>query len=291
MEIVSSIEALRRRIDPWRRGGERIALVPTMGSLHPGHLALVQGARASADRVVVSVFVNPMQFGEGEDFDAYPRTMDEDGAKLSDLSVDVLFAPTVADIYPHPTTQAARVVVPELSDILCGASRPGHFVGVATVVTILFHLVQPDAAVFGEKDYQQLLIIRRLATDLHMPVTILGVPTVREADGLAMSSRNVYLSLEQRRQALVLSRALAEGRRLVAAGERDADIVLDALRDMIEAESEARIDYLQICHRHSLEDQPRIDADSVLLLAVFVGATRLIDNGPLWPDPPVMNPS
>src|ERR1043165_7956894 len=198
LEVVARPHELRERVAQWRRKGERIAFLPTMGNLHAGHGSLVSRAAELADHVIVSIFVNPLQFGPNEDFAAYPRTPDEDRRVLESLHVDLLFAPEVDDIYPRGQESTARVHVPVVEDILCGAFRPGHFMGVATVVTKLLNIVQPDVAVFGEKDYQQLLIIRRATLDLCMPIEIVGVPTTREPDGLAMSSRNRYLSAEER---------------------------------------------------------------------------------------------
>ncbi len=199
LPMVQEAAALERALAPWREAG--IAFVPTMGNLHDGHLALVARARELAPRVVVSIFVNPLQFGPQEDYAAYPRTLEEDRARLAEAGVDLLFAPTVEVMYPRPLTEVTRVHVPGLSQILCGAARPGHFDGVATVVARLFNLVRPRHAVFGEKDYQQLMIIRRMVADLAFPIEIHGVPTVREPDGLAMSSRNRYLSPSERARA------------------------------------------------------------------------------------------
>lgn len=277
METLSSIEALRRRVAQWRRRGERIALVPTMGNLHQGHLSLVGAAQQAAERVVVSIFVNPMQFGQNEDFSTYPRTIEEDTGKLSDFSVDLVFVPELGDIYPHPMAQAARVVVPGLSDILCGASRPGHFTGVATVVSILFHLVQPDTAVFGEKDYQQLLIIRRLAADLHMPVTVLGAPTVREPDGLAMSSRNRYLTPAERAAAPALYDSLRRARDMINDGDRDYGAVEARARQWLEAAGFA-VDYVTVRRAADLREPAGADTELVILAAGVLGRARLIDN-------------
>ena len=216
MELIEDLTTLRRRVRAWRQAGDQIALVPTMGNLHRGHLRLVQEARAYAQRTVVSVFVNPMQFGPHEDFAAYPRTLARDGELLETEGTDLLFAPSVTTVYPRPPAEQTRVEVPGLSDILCGARRPGHFVGVATVVCKLFNMVQPDLAFFGEKDFQQLLVIRRMTEDLCLPVGILGVPTVREADGLALSSRNGYLLPEERARAPALRRTLGPRRRRAA---------------------------------------------------------------------------
>jgi len=248
-----------------------------MGYLHDGHLSLLQEGRRRGDLLVLSVFVNPTQFGPNEDLSSYPRDAERDLALARSAQVDVVFFPDAAGMYlPDAST---FVTVEGLTGTLCGASRPGHFRGVATVVAKLFNIVQPDVALFGQKDFQQLAVIRRMARDLNMPVEVVGMPIVREPDGLAMSSRNVYLSAAERCQALVLSRALSAARQMAAAGVRDSGEILAALRGMVAAEPDARIDYLQICHQATLQDQERVDADSVLLLAVFVGKTRLIDNG------------
>jgi len=279
MDIISDLKDMQQRCLALRRQGRRIAFVPTMGWLHEGHLSLLDAGRQRGDVLVLSIFVNPTQFGANEDLDSYPRDLERDAAMARARGVDLLFTPSAAAMYPPDAT--TFVNVEGLTEVLCGASRPGHFRGVTTVVTKLFNIVQPDVALFGEKDFQQLAVIRRMTRDLDLPVEIVGMPIVREADGLAMSSRNVNLSGEQRQQALILSRALARARQLVAGGETGVPAILGELRGMIDAEPEARIDYLQICHRDTLRTQERVDADSMLLLAVFIGATRLIDNGPL----------
>src|SRR5688500_12081715 len=221
MQIVARPSELRDRIRQWRHAGERIAFVPTMGNLHAGHCKLVEEARRRAQRVVVSVFVNPLQFGPNEDYASYPRTPDDDRRLLEDLKVDVLFVPDVADMYPHGQAITSRVQVPEIDSILCGAFRPGHFTGVATIVTKLLNLVQPDIALFGEKDFQQLMIIRRATDDLCMPIEIVGVDTMREKDGLAMSSRNRYLSTEDRAVAPNVFAELDNARKQIESGSRN----------------------------------------------------------------------
>ena len=277
MTIISDPAVMQAACLQARRQGRRIAFVPTMGSLHEGHLSLLRAARKRGDLLVLSIFVNPTQFGRGEDFDGYPRDLTRDAEMARSAGVDLIFAPEASAMYP--SGYATFVEVEGLTETLCGSSRPGHFRGVTTVVTKLFGIVQPDVAFFGCKDFQQLAVIRRMSADLNLPVEIVGMPIVREADGPAMSSRNSYLSPEERMQALALSRALAEGRRLAGEGERDAAAILAALRPLIEAEPAARIDYLQICHQQTLRDQERVDNDSVLLMAVYVGRTRLLDNG------------
>ncbi len=270
----------RARIAAWRGAGDRIGFVPTMGNLHEGHLSLVRLAQAHADRVVVSVFVNPLQFGPGEDFDSYPRTLDADRAALAGLGVDLLFAPEAATLYPRPREATTRVMVPGLGDILCGASRPGFFTGVATVVTKLFHIVQPDLAVFGEKDYQQLLVIRRMVEDLDLPVQILGAPVCREPDGLAMSSRNQYLTAEERARAPGLYRTLCRLGEALRAGRRDF-AVLEAEGARALGEAGFRPDYLSI-RRPDLEPAAEADRAFRILGAAWLGGrTRLIDNIPV----------
>jgi pantoate--beta-alanine ligase len=277
MEIVTDVKRMQRLCADLRREGKRIAFVPTMGYLHEGHLSLLREGRQRGDVLVLSIFVNPAQFGQGEDFESYPRDLSRDAEMASAVGTDLLFAPEARQMYP--AGYATYVNVERLTDTLCGASRPGHFRGVTTVVAKLFGIVQPHEALFGCKDFQQLAVIRRMTLDLNLPVEIVGMPIVREPDGLAMSSRNVYLSAEERRQALVLSRAIEKARQLVRDGVGEAAEILEVLRGMIAGQPAARIDYLQICHQSTLRDQERVDGDSVLLLAVFVGKTRLIDNG------------
>jgi len=277
IEIIRSVDEMQRRCLTLREAGKRIAFVPTMGWLHEGHLSLLREGRQRGDVLVLSIFVNPAQFGAGEDFDNYPRDLERDAALAATTGVDLIFAPVASDMYPRG--YATYVDVEGLTDVLCGASRPGHFRGVTTVVTKLFTIVQPHVALFGQKDFQQLAVIRRMAADLNLPVDVVGMPIVREADGLAMSSRNVYLSSEQRQQALVLSRALAMARQMAVQGQNDAGAVVAELNRLITAMPEARIDYIQICQQQTLQEQTTIDGDSVLLLAVFIGKTRLIDNG------------
>ena len=259
-----------------RRAGRRIAFVPTMGFLHRGHLCLVRDAKARGDRLVVSIFVNPTQFGPGEDFSGYPRDFERDCALLESEGVDALFHPSVEEMYPRGGQ--TRVDVEPLSLSLCGASRPGHFRGVATVVTKLFNIVLPHLAVFGEKDYQQLQVIRRLVRDLSLGVEIVGHPIVREADGLAMSSRNAYLSEAERLAAVCLSRALCKAERLFKRGELSARaLVRNALAE-IEKEPLANVEYVRLCDAETLDEIAVIDDAAVLALAVRIGRARLIDN-------------
>ena len=276
MKTIETLEELREQIRAWRGAGERVAFVPTMGNLHAGHLTLIAEAHARAPRVVASIFVNPMQFGPAEDLDAYPRTLARDRELLEEAGCDLLFAPNVATVYPRGSEEQTRVEVPGLSDVLCGESRPGHFRGVATVVCKLFNMVQPDVALFGEKDFQQLLVIRRMVEDLAMPVEIVGVPTVREADGLAMSSRNGYLSPSERARAPALRRVLTQARESLLAGnaaasvEREAE---DALR-----EAGLTPDYIRVRATGDLRPATETDRDLVILAAAYLGRARLIDN-------------
>jgi len=258
------------------RDGSRIALVPTMGALHDGHLSLVEIARRHADRVVASVFVNPTQFDRADDFQSYPRDLDRDGALLAGAGVDVLFAPVTDEIYPSGAQ--TFVTVERLSQPLCGAHRPGHFRGVATVVLKLFTIVQPHVAVFGEKDYQQLAVIRRMVRDLHLDVDVLGGPTAREADGLAMSSRNRHLAAAERSAALCLVGALAAAESLAAGGERDAAALAAAASATIEREPLARAEYVAVIDPDTLEPVQTLNGRALLALAVWIGNTRLIDN-------------
>jgi len=281
MQIIRSVSAMQQRCLAARESGQKISFVPTMGWLHEGHLSLLREGRRRGDLLVLSIFVNPTQFGQGEDFESYPRDLSRDAALAEEVGVDLVFAPEASDMYPRG--YATYVDVEGLTEVLCGASRPGHFRGVTTVVTKLFTIVQPHVALFGQKDFQQLAVIRRMTADLNLPVEVVGMPIVREPDGLAMSSRNVYLGEDQRRQALVLSRCLEEARRMAAGGETDVGAIVARIGEMVSAEPEARIDYIQVCHQASLQSQERVDAHSVLLLAVLVGETRLIDNGYLLP--------
>lgn len=277
METVESIELMQQRMASARVAGKTIAFVPTMGYLHAGHLSLLEEGRRRGDLLVLSIFVNPTQFGVGEDFEDYPRDLQKDCALAKEAGVDVVFAPTAAAMYPRG--YATEVNVSGITAGLCGASRPTHFRGVCTVVTKLFNIVQPHVALFGTKDFQQLAVIKRMTQDLNLPIEIIGMPIYREADGLAMSSRNVYLDSRQRRQALALSQAIALAQNLVKQGEGNAEAVIAAVSEHLGAQPLIRSDYVAICHQSTLEPQQRIDRDSVLLIAAFVGQTRLIDNG------------
>jgi pantoate--beta-alanine ligase len=271
--VARSVPELRAQVHSWRQEGLQIGFVPTMGALHPGHISLVRAALAACDRVVASIFVNPTQFGVGEDYERYPRNEAADLAALDAAGCHLLYAPGVADMYPEGF--ATSVTVAGLTEGLCGAVRPGHFAGVATVVAKLLNQVQADAAFFGEKDYQQLLTIRRMATDLDLPVEIVGVPTLREPDGLAMSSRNAYLAADERRIAALFPAVLAAAVEQLA-GEAAAPVLARA-RTALEAAGFS-VDYIELRDASTLVPVGRVDADARLLGAVRIGRTRLIDN-------------
>jgi len=276
MLIIERINEMRLFSETGRRDGKRIALVPTMGFLHEGHLSLVREGRKRGDLLVVSIFVNPTQFGPHEDYRAYPRDLERDRTLLGREGADVLFHPPVEEIYPRG--YKTFVEIEGLSSLLCGAFRPGHFRGVVTVVTKLFNIVRPHVAVFGLKDYQQFHILRRLVEDLNFYVELVGYPIVREEDGLAMSSRNAYLNQEERRAALSLCRSLRKAETLVRQGEREGERILAAVRSEIEKEPLARVEYVSLCDPGTLEEIQRINGEALLALAVWVGGARLIDN-------------
>jgi len=275
-EIYRAPATMRARVEDLRRDGRRIAVVPTMGALHEGHLVLLRAARAQADVVILTIFVNPTQFGPNEDLSRYPRDEAGDLAKARGCAIDLAFCPDAAAMYPAGAQ--TFVEVRELQQPLCGASRPGHFAGVATVVTKLFHATLPHLAVFGEKDYQQLAIIRRMVRDLDFAIEIVGIPIVREVDGVALSSRNAYLSPDHRAAARSLSTGLAIAEAAFKAGERSAAALLAAARAPIEAEPLARIDYVELRDADELTPIVRVDRRAVLAMAVLFGTTRLIDN-------------
>ncbi|MBD9466908.1 pantoate--beta-alanine ligase [Pseudomonas sp. Pdm06] len=277
MNTVKTVRELRAAVARARGEGKRIAFVPTMGNLHSGHVALVTKAAQRADFVVASIFVNPLQFGAGEDLDKYPRTLAADQEKLLQAGCHLLFAPSVEEMYPDGMTGQTRVSVPQLSEGLCGASRPGHFEGVATVVSKLFNMVQPDLAVFGQKDFQQLAVIRALVHDLNMPIQIIGEPTVRAEDGLALSSRNGFLSPDQRAVAPVVYRVLSQIAESIKQGQRDFPALIGEQLKQLEAAG-LRPDYLEIRHAKTLRPALSEDRDLVILVAAFLGTTRLIDN-------------
>jgi len=276
MVRVRAIAAVRRSVGRWRARGERIAFVPTMGAIHAGHLSLVRRARATAERVVASLFVNPLQFGPGEDFRSYPRPRRSDRERLAAAGVDLLWEPAVTDLYPPGHCTRVRVV--GLSDVLEGASRPGHFEGVATVVTALLHVVSPDVLWLGQKDAQQARLIERMVVDLRLAVRVRRAPTVREADGLALSSRNAYLSADERRQAVALSRGLQAASRLLHAGERSAVRLRAAIRRTWRAYPKVREDYVAVVDASTLAPLARVRGRALVAVAARVGPARLIDN-------------
>ena len=276
MKVVTSVREMQRLAEAWRRQGRRIGFVPTMGCLHVGHLSLIRIAKQRSDIVVVSIFVNPTQFGPKEDFKRYPRDLTRDKKLAAGAGCDVLFVPRTQDMYPQG--YATYVTVEGLSKGLCGRSRPTHFRGVTTVVAKLFHIVKPHLAVFGQKDAQQAVILQRMAEDLNFDTRILVAPIVREKDGLAMSSRNVYLSTGERKQALVLSRALGKAKQMVSKGERKASVIKNTVIQLIRGAEDGVIDYVEVVHPETLEDLTLLEDRALVALAVKFGSTRLIDN-------------
>jgi pantoate--beta-alanine ligase len=284
MQTHTLIDTLREALGTEKAGGKSVGLVPTMGNLHAGHLALVREARRNNEIVVVSIFVNPLQFGPNEDFDAYPRTLEEDQAKLAMESTDYVFAPAAGEIYPKPIEETTTVAVPVITDILCGTHRPGHFDGVTTVVTKLFNIVQPHRAYFGQKDYQQLVVIRTMVRDLDMPIEIVGVPIVRDEDGLALSSRNQYLGPEERSKARELHRALLNVKRNIEAGDvRSHDEITAEAKQNLE-EHGFRPDYVEVRTRADLSPAQASSKELIVLGAAYLGRTRLIDNVAIDPN-------
>jgi len=277
MKTISNIKEMQNTCLAARAAGQTIAFVPTMGFLHEGHLSLLREGRKRGDLLVLSIFVNPTQFGQGEDLDCYPRDFERDESLARECGVDLIFYPDAESIYPTGYATYVTVEGP-LSTSLEGACRPTHFRGVTTVVTKLFTIVQPHVAIFGSKDFQQLAVIRRMTTDLNLPVEIVGMPIVRETDGLAMSSRNVYLSAEERKQSLALVATLRMSMAEVSKGEQDAIRILESAQQRLTAEPDLKIDYVKICNAETLEEVETIDQQAVMLLAVSVGKTRLIDN-------------
>ena len=276
MQVIGTVKQMQAWSDALRGQGKRVGVVPTMGYLHEGHLSLVRIAREKADAVVVTIFVNPKQFGPGEDYKNYPRDWERDEKLVTDAGADCIYAPSPEEMYPDGHQTSVRVT--HLTQHLCGISRPAHFEGVTTVVAKLFNAVKPHVAIFGEKDFQQLQVIRRMVRDLDMDVEIVGAPIVREPDGVAMSSRNKYLTPGEREAARVLSQTLFEVQKMCEAGERDALKLSRHACDRISAEPLARIDYIKICDRETLEDLTQIRRSAVMALAVFFGKARLIDN-------------
>ncbi len=279
MEIIKTVAQMQKAADAIRAGGKTLALVPTMGFFHEGHLTLMRAGKDQCDQLVVSLFVNPTQFGPNEDFDAYPRDTEGDLRKAENAGVDVVFMPSASEMYPKGAQTS--VAVKDLPRHLCGLSRPGHFDGVTTVVAKLFHIVKPHVAVFGQKDYQQLAVISRMVMDLNMDIQIIGVPTVREKDGLAMSSRNSYLTSEERPSALSLKKSLDLAEKLFQEGEKNAQVVKDFVRSYILEHTRTEIDYISLCDPVTLDDVNTLSEGTLMALAVRVGKTRLIDNGRL----------
>lgn len=276
MEIIKTVKEMKSISSGARRMEKTIVLVPTMGFFHEGHLSLMREGRRRGNILVVSLFVNPTQFSPGEDFERYPRDFERDRRMAEDVGVDILFAPENEEMYlPNHQT---FVYVEKLTKGLCGKSRPTHFQGVTTVVNMLFNIVMPHIAIFGEKDFQQLITIKQMVRDLHMDVEVLGMPIVRESDGLAMSSRNTYLKPDERKAALSIYRSLKRAEELLEKGEREAEAILAELNRILLSEPLIRIDYAQVCDVNTLEDVNRIEGDVVIAIAAYVGRTRLIDN-------------
>ncbi len=275
MNIVHTIQEVRQCVSQAKKAGQRIGFVPTMGALHAGHGSLVERAVDECDFVVVSIFVNPTQFGPSEDLDKYPRTLDADAAYCEKLGADLIFAPSAEEMYPQQ--QLGWVDVETLTDVLCGESRPGHFRGVTTVCAKLFNIVGPDVAYFGQKDAQQAMVIQRMAADLNMPLEVCVCPIVREPDGLAMSSRNRYLSDDERKRALSLSQALNRCKEQIAAGQRDVSVLIAEMTAILER-NQAKIDYVSIVDADTLASIECIERQTLVLIAAYIGQTRLIDN-------------
>jgi len=276
MKTVNTIQEVRECVKAWRAEGLTVGFVPTMGCLHEGHQSLIERASKENDRVVVSIFVNPLQFGKGEDLETYPRQPEKDRIVCAEAGADLIFHPTAEEMYGRDFS--TYVDMSGLTEHLCGKSRPGHFRGVCTVVTKLFHIVKPDRAYFGKKDAQQLAIVRKMADDLNMDIEIVACETVREADGLAKSSRNNYLNPEERRAAVILPEALRAAERMLSSGIRTPEEILKTMREIIASEASARLDYAEIVDAETLRPVSRIEAPVLVAAAVYVGSTRLIDN-------------
>jgi len=277
MQVFHHIQSLREALAAERKAGKRIGFVPTMGNLHSAHIELVKIAQQNCDVVVTSIFVNPLQFGLNEDWDKYPRTLAADSAKLEVVGCNYLFCPDEKEIYPNGMAEQTRVIVPTMTDVLCGASRPGHFEGVTTVVTKLFNIVQPDEAVFGIKDFQQLAVIRRMVEDLCIPIKIIAGEIFRETDGLAMSSRNGFITADERPKVAVLNSSLNAIKQAIAEGRRDFTVLVDEARTQIEAAG-FRVDYISICNSRTLEMAAHDDREITILGAMYTQGARLIDN-------------
>ena len=276
MKVVGTIKEVRELVKEWKKNGETVGFVPTMGYLHEGHGSLITKARENNDKVVVSIFVNPMQFGPTEDLDSYPRDLEKDSKFCESLGADLIFHPEPEEMYHEDFS--SYVDMSGLTEELCGLSRPVHFRGVCTVVTKLFNIVQPDNAYFGQKDAQQLAIIKHMVQDLNMDINVVGCPIVREEDGLAKSSRNTYLSPEERKAALILSKTVKLAKELIDAGEKDADVVVAKMKENIETEPMAKIDYVKAVNGLTMQQQKEIKAPMLIAMAVYIGKTRLIDN-------------
>jgi len=276
IKVIEDIEEMRRHTTLVRREGKTIGFIPTMGALHDGHLSLMRHAKGETDHVITSIFVNPTQFGPGEDYEEYPRDLEGDIEKAASAGVETLFTPSVSAIYPEG--YRTFVEVEGLSDLLCGKTRPGHFRGVATIVLKLFNIVKPHKAFFGQKDYQQTVVVKKMVEDLNMDIDIIVLPTVREADGLAMSSRNQYLNPEERRSAPALYRSLQEARLLFERGEKDPGILKGAIERTLRSEPAVRVEYIAIVNPETLEGERELRKGTVIALAARIGKTRLIDN-------------
>ena len=276
MRVVSTIKEVREQIMEWKQQGYEVGLVPTMGYLHEGHKSLIERAVKENDKVVVSIFVNPMQFGPNEDLDTYPRDLERDAALCSDVGADLIFNPESSEMYKDDF--CSFVDINGLSDGLCGKSRPTHFRGVCTVVTKLFNIVAPDRAYFGEKDAQQLAIIKRMVRDLNIDIEIIGCPIIREKDGLAKSSRNTYLSVEERNAAIILNKSLTLAKEKIQDGERNSGAIIKLIEETINSEKLARVDYIEVVDSLSMKKVERIEKSVLVAIAVFIGKTRLIDN-------------
>jgi len=276
MKLVDSIPRMITLVKMLKKEGKTIGFVPTMGYLHEGHMSLVKAARKHTDVVVMSIFVNPLQFGPGEDFEKYPRDIKRDETLAGEAGVDVIFYPSMKDVYPEG--YATYVNVEGLTSVLCGCRRPGHFRGVTTIVAKLLNIVKPDVAYFGQKDIQQVIVIKKMVRDLNMDIEIKSPPIIRERDGLAMSSRNVYLSEDERREALVLNQSLEKAVSLVKSGVRDPEKVINAIKEFISQKPLLKIDYVSIVDTENLRDMSSISGEALVALAVFAGKTRLIDN-------------
>ena len=276
MKVVKTVKEVRDLISAWKREGLSVGLVPTMGFLHEGHQSLISKSASQNDRTVVSVFVNPIQFGPNEDLEAYPRDLNRDMQKVEEAGGDLIFNPEPEEMYPGHFT--SFIDTTETTELLCGAVRPVHFRGVCTVVGKLFNIVQPDRAYFGQKDAQQLATVKRFVRDLNFPLEIVPCPIVREADGLAKSSRNTYLNPEEPKAALILSQSLKKGQEAIQQGERDAKKVIDIIRENLQTEPLARIDYVEVVDFENIQRTPSIDGETLVAIAVYIGKTRLIDN-------------